>query len=221
MFAPTLGAASAAAAAATAAAAAAAKANFSVFQAAAKCSTILGTGRIKHPHSSRSSNCSSRSSSSYNSSSSSTSSSSRIGRLALSTSVCTPQVWSYGVPPLGCSSSSSASSSSSSTSSSSSSSSSFGLWQQLQQLRFSKHPLKLKTLDLQHPHVPAPEHLPPPRYAAARLSGLQQFVPVNCYREMHQQPHQQQQQQQQQQHHNHYHHQHHHQQQQQQQQLQQ
>ncbi|CDJ34930.1 uncharacterized protein EMH_0022910 [Eimeria mitis] len=110
----------------------------------------------------------------------------------LSSSVCTPQMWACGVPSLG-------SSSSSSNSSSSSSSSSGGSWQQLQQLRFSKHPLKLKSRDIQHPHVVAPEHLPAPRYASARLCGLQQFVPVNCYREMPQEQHSQQQQQQQQQ----------------------
>ncbi|KAL8269534.1 hypothetical protein Esti_006551 [Eimeria stiedai] len=84
-------------------------------------------------------------------------------------SVLSPQTWSQGLRTLG---------------SSSSSSSRMAIWQQLQQQRFSNHPLKLKSRDIQHPHVPAPEHLPPARYTEARLEGLQEFIPSNFYREL-------------------------------------
>ncbi|PHJ19430.1 transcription factor with ap2 domain [Cystoisospora suis] len=49
---------------------------------------------------------------------------------------------------------------------------------------FSAHPYKPKSREVFHPHVPAPEHLPPPDYTTARLDPRQQFIPKDFYRDV-------------------------------------
>ncbi|PFH38015.1 hypothetical protein BESB_003560 [Besnoitia besnoiti] len=58
-------------------------------------------------------------------------------------------------------------------------------WSLFSQTRaFSAHPYKPKSREVFHPHVPAPEHLPPPGYTRAVLNPMQQFIPKDFFRDM-------------------------------------